>query len=123
MSVTTLPTHFITTVRTHFTTALTRFRNPKRCVYIARHVGHALSLQKHYPDEWIGLPKSCTVEDLRMTPKLYSPNMCAVASFIQPFTSLDIIQTTQCSKLLVGTLLIHFDKNKHVTGYDVVELQ
>lgn len=93
-----------------------------RIVYLARSVDHAVHLQKYQPFDLIGLPSLTKYAELKKK-DIHWPTLCAVGNLWMPWNSLDIIQHTDCAKLVLGSVLIQFDaKKRGVISHEMVEL-
>ena len=95
-----------------------------RIVYRAKTVQHAALLQSQLPTSLVALPSHTTHWDVeRYGSHLRMPNLCATAGFLYPLRSLNILQYTPCTKLLMRNLLVEMDEEKNeILGHEEVFL-
>jgi hypothetical protein len=95
---------------------------PLRIVYKARSVPQAARLQSQLPTSIVALPQHATYVDVeRYAAHLRMPTLCATASLMYPLRSLDILQNTPCTMMLMRNVLVFMDEEKRtILGHEEV---
>ncbi len=97
---------------------------PLKYVYAARTIPHAILLQSKLPTSLIALPAHVSHQDVnRYGGHLRFPFVCSRAGLLHPIRCLNILQYTDCRKLLIANVLVEFDAEmEKVVGHETVEV-
>jgi hypothetical protein len=97
---------------------------PLKYVYAVRTIPHAILLQSKLPTTLIALPAHVSHQDVnRYAVHLRFPFVCSRAGLLHPTRCLEILQYTDCRRLLVANVLVEFDEGmEKVVGHEEVEV-